>query len=191
MEKNNKSNLFSVRSMVFIAVFAAIICVVSPFSIPLPGLIPISLATFAIYLTGALLGWKRGALATAVYILIGTVGLPVFTGFSGGFAKLFGVTGGYIIGYIPLVIITGLFADKFSGKKRIASVGTVVGMVLGTAALYVFGTAWYMIFTGADIVSAVAGCVLPFLIGDSIKIVCSTLIAVPLRSRLTDIINIA
>ena len=189
MVKNNKSNLFSVRSMVFIAVFAAIICIASPFSIPLPGLIPISLATFAIYLTGAMLGWKRGMFATLVYILIGTVGLPVFTGFSGGFAKLFGVTGGYIIGYIPLVILTGLFADKFADKKRLAPVGMIVGMILGTAALYTFGTIWYMIYTGANIVSALMGCVVPFLIGDMIKIVCSTLIAVPLKSRLADIIN--
>ena len=88
-----KNSIFTLRSMIFTAIMAAIICVCAPFSIPVPGLlVPISLATFAVYLAGGVLGAKRGALAVLVYILIGAVGLPVFSGFSGGLAKLFGVT---------------------------------------------------------------------------------------------------
>lgn len=181
-----KSGIFSVRSMVFMAIFAAIICIAAPFSVPLPGnLVPISLGTFAIYLTGALLGGKRGTVSVAVYIMLGAVGLPVFTGFMGGFAKLLGPTGGYIVGYIPLVLITGIFADMPS--KRHWTIP--VGMVLGTVVLYAFGTAWFMIMTGTPLAVAFVKCVLPFLIGDSIKIVLTTAIAVPLKSRLTAIIQ--
>ena len=184
MNKIKENSIFSVRSMVFIAIFAAIICIAAPFSVPLPGLIPISLATFAVYLAGALLGAKRGTIAVIVYILLGAVGLPVFSGFAGGFAKLLGVTGGYIIGYIPCALITGVFADMQSGKKALTM---PVGMILGTLACYVFGTAWFIIFTGSHIVSALVNCVVPFLVGDAIKIAAATAISAPLKSRLSGI----
>ena len=168
--------------MVFTALFAALICVAAPFSIQV-GPIPISLATFAIYLTGAMLGGKRGVVATAVYILIGAVGLPVFSGFRGGFGALFGPTGGYIIGYIPLVLITGIFAEM-NAKKINRAIVTFIGMILATAALYTFGTAWFMIVLGSDLITALGTCVLPFLLGDTIKIVCATALSVPLRAEL-------
>lgn len=171
--------------MVFTAIFAALICVAAPFSVPLPGLVPISLATFAVYITGALLGGKRGALAVLVYILLGAVGLPVFSNHAGGFGVLFGVTGGYIIGYIPLALITGVFAEM----KSKAHWTVPVGMILGTLALYTFGTAWFMIFTGKSLGVALTACVLPFLPFDGLKIVLSTLISVPLKARLHRIIG--
>ena len=80
--KTNK--FFTVKNMVFIAVMAALICVASPFSVPMPGLVPISLATFAIYLAGGILGAKKGTVAVVVYVLLGAVGLPVFSGGEGG-----------------------------------------------------------------------------------------------------------
>lgn len=172
--------------MVFMAIFAAIICIAAPFSVPLPGLIPISLATFAVYLAGAMLGAKRGTIAVVVYILLGAVGLPIFSGFSGGFAKLLGVTGGYIIGYIPCAMITGIFADMQKGKKAL---NIPVGMILGTLACYVFGTAWFMIFTKTDLVTSLMSCVVPFLIGDAIKIAAATAISAPLKSRLDSIMR--
>ena len=110
--KTEKRDFFNVRSMVFMAIFAALICVAAPYAIPMPGLVPISLGTFAIYLTGAMLGGKRGTVAVCVYILLGAIGLPVFTGFAGGFAKLLGPTGGYIVGYVPLVLLTGYAVKK-------------------------------------------------------------------------------
>lgn len=180
--KEAKTNLFSVRSMVFTALFAALICIAAPFSIQV-GPIPITLATFAIYLTGAILGGKRGVLATTVYILIGAVGLPVFSGFRGGFGALFGPTGGYLIGYIPLVLITGVFAEMNSQKISRAVV-TVIGMILATAALYAFGTVWYMAVSGNDLVTALTACALPFIPGDAIKIACVTALSVPLKAKL-------
>lgn len=182
---NESKGFFSVRSMVFMAIFAALICIAGPIAVPLPGMVPISLGTFALYLTGALLGSKRGAVSTAVYIMLGAVGLPVFTNFMGGFAKLLGPTGGYIVGYIPLVLITGIFAEKASKKRWLMP----AGMVLGTVVMYMLAMVWYMILYNADIVTAFLNCVLPFLPGDSIKIVLTTVIAIPLRSRLNAIIQ--
>lgn len=183
---NDKKGIFSVRSMVFMAIFAALICIAGPIAVPLPGnLVPISLGTFAIYLTGSLLGGKRGTVSVIVYILLGAVGLPVFTGFMGGFAKLLGPTGGYIIGYIPLALITGIFADMPSKKHWTMP----VGMVLGTAVMYAFGTVWFMIMNGTPLGAALLNCVVPFLIGDTIKIVLTYVIAVPLKSRLNAIIQ--
>lgn len=183
--KTEKRDFFNVRSMVFMAIFAALICVAAPYAIPLPGLVPISLGTFAIYLTGAMLGGKRGTVAVCVYILLGAVGLPVFTGFAGGFAKLLGPTGGYIVGYIPLVLLTGIFSDMQSKKHWTMP----VGMVLGTAVMYAFAVAWYMIMNSSPLGTALMNCVVPFLIGDTIKIVLATVIAAPLRSRLNAIIQ--
>ena len=183
--KTQKRDFFNVRSMVFMAIFAALICIAAPFAIPMPGLVPISLGTFAIYLTGALLGGKRGTVAVCVYILLGAVGLPVFTGFMGGFAKLLGPTGGYIVGYIPLVLLTGIFSDMPSNKHWTMP----VGMAIGTVVMYSFGTVWFMIMNDSTFGAALMSCVVPFLIGDSIKIVAATAIAVPLKSRLNAIMQ--
>lgn len=176
MKQNEEGKFFTARNMAFIALFAAITCVLAPISFNI-GSIPISLGTFAVYLAGAMMGKKKGIAAVAVYILLGAVGLPVFTNFSGGLAKLLGVTGGYIIGYIPMVLLTGIFAEK--SKKLMP-----VGMVLGTAACYLFGTAWYVISTGSELVPALMVCVVPFLIGDALKIAAVSAISIPLKSRL-------
>lgn len=180
-----KDRLFTVRGMVFMAIFAAIICIAAPFSVQI-GPIPITLATFAIYLAGAILGGKRGMIAVIVYIMLGAAGLPVFSNFNGGFAALLGPTGGYIIGYVPLVLITGIFAEMNSKKHRTMM---VIGMLLGTVALYTFGTAWFIIMTGSSLGRALALCALPFIPGDALKIVCVTAIALPLKERLSRFIS--
>lgn len=186
--KEEKDKFFTVRGMVFMAVFAALICIAAPFSVQI-GPIPITLATFAIYLTGAILGGKRGMAAVAVYIMLGAVGLPVFSNFNGGFTALLGPTGGYIIGYIPLVLLTGIFAEMNSKKHRTMIIGMIIGMLLGTVALYTFGTAWFMIMTGSGLGRALALCALPFIPGDALKIVCVSAIAIPLKSKLNSILS--
>ena len=172
------SNTAKVKEIVLAGVAAAIICIFAPWKIPI-GPIPITLATFAIYLVSALLGWRRGAIATAVYILLGAVGLPVFSGFMGGVHIVAGVTGGYVIGYIPLSLITGAFSGF---KKRWLMMP--IGMIMGTAALYVFGTAWYCIATGSAIMAAAAVCVLPFIPLDILKIAAATLLAASIKPSL-------
>ena len=169
------------RDMTIIAVMAALICVAGPLSIAI-GPIPLSLASFAVYLAGAVLGAKRGTLAVALYLLIGLVGVPVFSGFSGGLQKLAGVTGGYLVGYLPCALITGLAVKPEGGDTPKWKLPAF--MVLGTAVLYLIGTAWFMIQTKNTLAAAMGMCVVPFLPGDAIKIVAATLLAPPIRKAL-------
>ena len=157
---------------------AALLCVASPWSVPI-GPIPITLATFMVYLTGVLLGSVDGTIAVAVYLLLGTVGVPVFSGFSGGFQKLAGVTGGYLVGYLPCALLSGIGAEW--AEKRNRSWILPVMMAAGTAVLYLIGTLWFMIQTGNGLGAAMSLCVLPFLPGDGAKILAATLLTVPLR----------
>ena len=161
------------------AIFTALMCVVSPFSVNI-GPIPISLATFALYIAASVCGWKGGTLAVSAYLVLGAVGLPVFSGFVGGFERLVGPTGGYLIGYVMCSLITGIFADR-AKKHRI--LWNVVGMVLGTAVLYAFGTAWFMFVSGNTATYSLAVCVIPFIAGDSIKIAAAAVVSDVIRSR--------
>ncbi|MBQ8972626.1 MAG: biotin transporter BioY [Clostridia bacterium] len=173
------------RDLTVIAIMAAILCIAAPLSVPI-GPIPISLATFAVYLAGALLGWKRGTAAVLIYILLGAVGLPVFSGFEGGVHKLIGVTGGYIVGYLPCAAIVGLAADRWGESRKWI---IPVAMVVGTVVLYAIGTAWFMIQMNRSLAAALGTCVLPFLPGDAVKIVVAALLSFLLRDRLKSLLN--
>ena len=175
----------SVRGMAFTAIVSAVICIAAPLCVPVPSGIPLSLATFAVMLGGALIGKVRGTAAVAVYILLGLVGVPVFSGFMGGFAHIAGATGGYIIGYLPCAFLTGLFTELFGGKAW----AMAAGMMLGTLSLYALGTAWFMLYTGSELVAALLGCVVPFLIGDAVKIAAVCALAVPIRKKLGNIVD--
>ena len=178
---------FTTRRMVTIAVIAAVMCVVSPFSLPI-GPVPISLATLVVMLGAYILGPVDSMLAVAVYLLIGLVGLPVFSGFSGGAQKLVGPTGGYLIGYLLLACVGGFITRLALVKKErsivLYYVISVLGMVLGTAALYFFGTAWFCYQAQYTVSAALAVCVVPFLAGDAIKIVLATAFGPIIRGRI-------
>ena len=153
----------STKTMVMCAVCTALICVLAPIAVPI-GPVPISLSTFAIMLSAALLG---------VYLLIGAVGVPVFAGYSAGLARLAGPTGGYLVGYLALAAIEGAIYFRF-GKKRkgAAKYGVLLGgMVLGTVVLYVIGTAWFCVLMHTGLVEALGMCVIPFLPGDAMKMI--------------------
>lgn len=171
------------KDMTIIAVMAALICVAGPLSVSI-GPIPLSLASFAVYLAGAVLGAKRGPLAVALYLLIGLVGVPVFSGFSGGLQKLAGVTGGYLIGYLPCAWLTGLAVKPGQREAGDRKWLLPAFMVLGTTALYLIGTAWFMLQTKNGLAASLGMCVLPFLPGDAIKIIAASLLAWPIRKAL-------
>ena len=164
-----------VKDMTVTALFAAMICVMAPWSFS-AGAVPITLATLAIYLASLVLGWKRATAAVVIYILLGAVGVPVFSNLTGGLQKLVGPTGGYIVGYIPLVLIAGLIADKLENAW-----GYVIALLAGTLALYALGTAWFCVSLGKDLGYAMGVCVLPFLPGDALKVALATVIAIKLR----------
>jgi len=161
------------------AIFAALLCILAPVSLPI-GPIPISLATLVIYLAAVILEPKLATLSVVVYILLGLVGLPVFSGYAGGVGKLAGPTGGYIIGYIPMAFIASYFTYKWLDKKYMA----VVGMIIGTAVLYLIGTAWFVIQMDCEVLYALSVCVVPFLFGDAIKIAIAAVLGITVRTRL-------
>lgn len=169
----------SVYSQTMTGVMAALIAAVSPFAITI-GPIPLSFCTLMLYLTPYVLGWRRSAGATLIFILLGVVGMPVFTGFQGGIGKVLGPTGGYIAGYIPLAILTGL-AIQFFPKNRGLQ---FLGMVAATVVLYALGTVWFCVQSQSDLQKALGLCVLPFIPGDLIKMVVAMILGPELRKRL-------
>lgn len=171
--------LSTVRNTAFVALLAAILCVLAPLSLP-AGAIPVSLASFAIFIIAGCVKTKYSVIAVIVYILLGAFGLPVFSAFTGGFHRIAGITGGYIIGYIPCALIIGLLVNKYENKKFIYP----LSMIAGTFACYFTGTIWYMLQTKAEIAAALLTCVVPFLLGDVLKITTASILSIPLRRRL-------
>lgn len=162
--------------LVYIGMSAALIAICSWISIPLT--VPITLQTMGVCLVASLFGAKRGTFATAIYILLGAIGVPVFSGFKGGIGVLLGSTGGYIIGFIFTAIIVGIVSDKTNGKLW----ALIVSMVVGILVCYTFGTAWFAIVYNKsnDAVSLgtiLGWCVIPFLIPDAIKIAIAGILA--------------
>lgn len=161
--------------MVYIALFACLMAICAWISIP--GQIPLTLQTMGVFLAVGLLGGKRGTVAVLVYILMGAVGLPVFSGFAGGLGKLLGMTGGYIVGFLVSALLMWAMEALFGSKKWVLPVSMVVGLI----ACYAFGTAWFMVVytssKGAITLGAVLGmCVIPYIIPDVIKIAVALLL---------------
>ena len=179
------------RQLTLCAVMAAVMCVIAPISFPI-GPISITGGTLTIYLTACLLGPLRGLAATAVYLLAGFVGLPVFSNYMGGAGRLLGPTGGYLVGYLPMMLLAGFAAQyalrRFGGRGKkgqaLALALQLLGMALATAVLYAFGTAWYCVQAGVGLHSALAACVFPFIPFDLMKMVLALLVGVPVRRRL-------
>lgn len=165
--------------MAVTALMAAVMCVLGPLTVPI-GAVPISLANFIICLTAWLLGPKFGTLSVAVYLCIGLIGVPVFSGYGAGLAKLAGPTGGYLVGYLLLALIGGLFIEKSNGNPVVSG----IGLVLGDAACYVLGTAWFVFQMQCELGYALSVCVYPFIALDLAKIVVSCVVGALLRKRL-------
>lgn len=166
----------SSKFITYTALLSAILCVVSPLTIPI-GAVPISFTTLAIFITASIVDYKISTLATLIYIFIGIIGLPVFSNFQGGVSVLFNGTGGFILGYTLCAFITSFMVKKSNGRKSVF----VLAMVLSTLILYIIGTAWFIVIAKVDFISAIIVCVLPFILFDAIKIIVATLIFSPLR----------
>lgn len=172
----------STSSMVLTALITAVTCILAPLSIPIPfSPVPISLTNLVIGFSVYLLGWKKATLSYCIYLLLGLAGLPVFSGFSGGVAKFAGPTGGYLIGFIFLSIIGGLVISYFPQNRLLHA----AGFILGTAVLYIFGTYWLAFQMQLSFVSALFIGVVPYLAGDSIKIILIVILGPVLKKRVT------
>lgn len=153
------------KKIVTISITTALMCVLSPISIPLVGGVPISLATLVVMLVASLIGYDS-VIVVVLYIVFGLMGLPVLSGYSSGASIVFGMTGGYIFGYLLLALVTAIAYKKYESKSL-----RFVGMIIGTALLYVLGTIWFMAYTKMALVPSLMACVIPFIPGDLVKMV--------------------
>lgn len=178
---DTKKTLFSVRQLTTVGMLTAVICVLGPFALNIPiSPVPISLGTLGIYLAVSILGMRPGTLSVAIYILLGFAGVPVFVNFTSGAGKLFGPTGGYIIGYILMALICGFFIDKWDGRFMV----NFLGMVLGTAICYLFGTIWLALQMSLTFPQALAAGVLPYIPFDLVKLLLALILGSQVRKRL-------
>ena len=155
--------------MAYIALFAALMAVCSWISIP--ATVPFTLQTFGVFLAVSVLGGRRGTLAVAVYLLMGTIGIPVFAGFQGGIGCLLGTTGGYLIGFLLSALVMWAM-ERLPGNRAWM---LTLSMVAGLLVCYAFGTVWFMVVyakkAGAiGLMTALGWCVFPFVIPDLVKI---------------------
>lgn len=171
------------RSMVYqlttCALMAALMCVLGPMSIQI-GPIPVSFTNLVIYLAVYLLGMKGATISYLVYLLLGAVGMPVFSGFAGGLGKLAGPTGGYLIGFIVMALISGFVMEKSHANAVI----TILGMIAATLVDYVLGTIRFVLQMQCEVWYALTVCVFPFLLVDLSKILIATVLGKTVRAAL-------
>jgi biotin transport system substrate-specific component len=164
--------------MTRVALMAAFTAVAAQIAIPLEP-VPFTLQVLAVVLTGLLLGPRYGALAMAIYLLVGAVGVPVFAGFRGGLGILLGDTGGYLLAYPLAAALAGVAAGAVANAPRRRAL--IVGFLWGSLALaviYALGAAWLMVLAGLSPGAALVAGVLPFVVFDLIKVGLANLVAV-------------
>lgn len=164
---------FPIRQMTRCALFAALTAVCAWTGIPLGDTV-FTLQTLAVFLTLGLLGGKWGTVSILCYLLLGAVGVPVFSGFRGGIGMLLGPTGGYLLGFLSTGLCYGA-VEKF---------GKLPAMILGQLACYACGTLWYMQYTGGGIGWILLQTVVPYLFPDAVKLVLAYRLTAKLKKRI-------
>ena len=174
------------KDVVYSAFMAAIIAVCSQITLPI-GPVPFTLQTFGVMMAIGLLGGQRATLSVLVYIILGACGLPVFAGFKSGPGVLFGLTGGYILGFLVMCLLCAA-AEWILGKKPVV---TAVACVLGLVLCYVFGTTWfYVVYINSkgsiELADVLSKCVTPFLLPELGKIALAVLLMFKLPDSLKE-----
>ena len=159
-------------ALAYLALFAVLMAVCAWITVPLPKpLVQFTLQTFAMFMALTTLGGRRGLYAMVVYLLLGAVGVPVFSGFRGGLGVLLDTTGGYIIGFAAAALVYWLLTAKLGDSLPVK----IAACVLGLAVCYAFGTAWFLVLyartTGPiGVTTALSWCVLPYIVPDLLKL---------------------
>ena len=169
---------FDTRGMVLAALFAALLAVFSQLAVPMVP-VPINLGLLAVYLCALALEPRWALISVGLFLSMGAVGLPVFAGFRGGPAALFGPTGGYLLGYVCAAGLIAALRDKADSPA-----GRIGILTLGLLACYIPGTLWLMMLTGRTAAEALPLAVYPFLPGDALKIIAAAMLAPKLREAL-------
>lgn len=171
----------STKELTTISLMTAIICILAPISIPIPfSPVALTLCTFALYLSAYVLKPKQAIAATALYLFVGSVGIPVFSGYTAGFGKFAGPGGGYLVGYVFLVAISAYFVRKFPDSPMLQ----MLGAFLGTLATYTIGTFWLAKVTNASFLSTLPMGALVFIPLDIVKIILSCVLGRKIQNYL-------
>lgn len=162
----------------YIAMFSALMCIGAPFCIYI-GSIPITLSLFLVFLTALFLPPVQAFLSMLIYVLLGAVGLPVFSGFTGSVSVIASFTGGFILAY-PLVAFLVSFISRQSRGKIVLPLAFFTGLMV----LYIVGSLWYMWVSDTSLKIALTISVLPFMVFDILKAVFATIIFSAIRKRI-------
>lgn len=170
----------STKEIIVCGLFASITTVLSQISIPLPfTTIPLTMQVFAIVLSGLLLGPRLGLISQIIYVLLGTIGIPVFAQMSGGFGIIAGPTGGFILSFPLLALIVGYFSKKYKGKLMV-----FVGMIIGLIVNYLVGTIQFCLITKMSFMAGLMACVVPFVAVDILKLILAYIIGISINKRI-------
>jgi biotin transport system substrate-specific component len=172
----NPTNPQQLKKMVYASLMAALTAAGAYIAIPV-GPVPIVLQNLFVMLAGLLLGGRWALISMGAYLLAGAAGLPVFAGGAGGIGKFLGPTGGYLFGFAAAAFLVGIISERGRGRAGI----DVLAMIAGELVIYAFGVTWLKVITGMSFSGAVAAGMLPFLIGDAVKIAAAVPIARALR----------
>lgn len=168
----------STREIVYIGMFAAILAILSQISIPMPSGMPITLQTFAVALTGYVLAWKRGTASTLIYILLGAVGVPVFSGLRGGVQVLAGHTGGFIWGFVFMAMLCGIGI-----MQENKTVGIMIGFI-GLAVCHLFGVIQFAVVMEMDVLKSFLLASAPYLLKDAVSVILAYILGYRIRKSL-------
>lgn len=173
-----KKGRMTTAQMTVTALMTAVLCIFGPMALPIPvSPVPISLTNLVLYFMVYILGMKGSLMSFGLYLLLGAAGLPVFSGFAGGLGKLAGPTGGYLLGFIFMTLAAGFMVERF--PDRIFLHG--IGMAVGTAICYLFGTVWLAEQMSLTFTAALGVGVIPYLPGDAVKILLAVILGLKLR----------
>ena len=169
---NTAASRFRTLDLAYIALFAVLMAVCAWITVPLPKpLVQFTMQTFAMFMALLVLGGRRGLYAMVVYLLLGAVGMPVFSGFRGGMGVLLDTTGGYIIGFVAAALVYWLVTARLGESLPVSA----TACVLGLAVCYAFGTAWFLVVYARNVgpvglTTALGWCVFPYIVPDLVKL---------------------
>jgi biotin transport system substrate-specific component len=177
------------RKTIMTALFSALIIVGAYIRFPLPP-VPITLQTMFVLLCAMLGGRKTGTFAVGIYLLLGSIGLPVFTA-GGGLGILLGPTGGYLLALLPAAYLTGVAADigYNRGKGKGYTFGCLLGGLAGTLVIYLIGVPFLKFNLSMSWSAAIKAGMLPFLAGDAVKLIVALTLAKSFSQRVRTFMN--
>ncbi len=182
--KSSSANRITTKELVLAGMFAAVLAVISQLSIPMPTGVPITIQIFGVALIGTVLGWRLGFLATLIYLLLGAVGLPVFSNFRGGIQFLLDLTGGYKWGWLIMVILCGIRPK--TGSKLLNTILIFLLPILGTLIDEAIGGLQWAALSGDMSVSAVFSySIVAFIPKDIVLTVIAVITGIPIRKAVS------